>query len=54
MIEEVSKEWNLLCQFDIPSDTFKNLGVTNFSTKIMFFQKKSEHILDVKFSTKKL
>lgn len=54
MIEEVSKEWNLLCQFDIPSDTFKNLGVTNFSTKIMFFQKKSEHILDVKFSTKKI
>ena len=39
-IEEVSKEWNLLCQFDIPSDTFKSLGVTNFKTKIMFFQRK--------------
>lgn len=54
MIEEVSKDWNLLCQFDIPSDTFKSLGVVNFKTKIMFFQKKSEHISDVKFSTKKI
>lgn len=54
MIEEVSKEWNLLCQFDIPSDTFKNLGVKDFGTKIMFFQKKSEHIPDVKFNTEKI
>ena len=54
MIEEVSKEWNLLCQFDIPSDTFKNLGVTNFKTKIMFFQRKSEHVPDKKFNTKKI
>lgn len=54
MIEEVSKEWNLLCQFDIPTDTFKNLGVANFKTKIMFFQRKSEHIPDVKFNTEKI
>ena len=54
MIEEVSKEWNLLCQFDIPSDTFKNIGVADFGTKIMFFQKKSEHINDVKFNTQKI
>lgn len=54
MIEEVSKEWNLICQFNIPSDTFKSLGVTEFKTKIMFFQKKSEHIPDVKFNTQKI
>lgn len=54
MIDEVSKGWNLLCQFDIPTDTFKELGVANFNTKVMFFQRKSEHISDKKFSTEKV
>ena len=54
MIEEVQKNWNILCQFDISKDTFKALGVDNFPTKIMFFQRKSEHIEDVKYNTDKI
>jgi len=44
MIEETEKHFSFICQFDIPHDAFKSMGVASFPTKMMFFQKKSEHI----------
>ena len=54
MIKEINKMFNFVCQFNIPSDSFKNVGVSNFETKIMIFQKKSEHLQDVPYSTFKI
>ncbi|PHA02977.1 helicase [Bacillus pseudomycoides] len=46
MIKEINNMFNFICQFELPSNAFKNLGVENFNTKIMIFQKKSEHVQD--------
>jgi trans-aconitate methyltransferase len=54
MIKEINNRFNFICQFDLPSDSFKNVGVENFATKIMFFQKKSEYLQDVEYSTDKI
>lgn len=44
MIKEINNRFNFICQFDLPSNSFKFLGVDNFKTKVMFFQKQSEHL----------
>lgn len=43
MIKEMNNRYNFVYQVAMPSDIFKSFGV-DFKTKIMFFQKKSEHI----------
>ncbi len=54
MIKTVNEYFNFICQFDIPADSFKNVGVNYFETKIMFFQKKSEHLQEKEYSTNKI
>lgn len=54
MIKEINKHFNFICQFDIPANSFKNVGVSYFETKIMIFQKKSEHVEDKDYRTNKI
>ena len=49
MIDSVNEIFNFVVQFDLPRDVFKGVGVDNFKTKIMIFQKKSEHIQDKEY-----
>ncbi|ALS22263.1 helicase-related protein [Paenibacillus naphthalenovorans] len=44
MIKTINNRFNFIYQVELPSDVFKNVGVSSYRTKIMFFQKKSEHI----------
>lgn len=50
-IEEISNKFNFICQFDLPDNSFKNVGVEKFNTKILILQKKSEYINDKKYET---
>ena len=54
MIKEIDKHFNFICQFDLPADSFKNVGVNHFETKVMIFQKKSEHLEDNYYNTSKI
>ena len=54
MIKIINQHFNFICQFDLPSNSFKNVGVDSFETKIMIFQKKSEHLNEVAYSTFKI
>jgi len=54
MIKEIDKHFNFICQFDLPADSFKNVGVNHFETKVMIFQKKSEHLEDSYYNTSKI
>lgn len=54
MIKEVNNHFNFICQFDIPANSFKNVGVACFETKIMIFQKKSEHLQNKEYTTNKI
>ncbi|WP_182101553.1 SNF2-related protein [Niallia taxi] len=53
-ISEMEEMFNFIVQFDIPANSFKNVGVSHFETKVMFFQKKSEHLMEVPYTTAKL
>lgn len=54
MIKEINNHFNFICQFDLPIDTFKNVGVNYFETKAMFFQKKSEYLENKEYKTDKI
>lgn len=54
MIKTINKHFNFICQFDLPTNAFKSTGVENFATKIMFFQKQSEHLEVRPYSTDKI
>jgi len=54
MIKNINKSFNFICQFDLPTNAFKSVGVENFATKIMFFQKKSEHLEENPYNTTKI
>lgn len=51
MIKEINNMFNFICQFELPSDSFNHVGVSNFPTKIMLFQKKSEYITDKQYNS---
>ena len=51
MIEELNKRYNFICQVELDKNTFAHLGVTNYKTKLMFLQKKSENLDDVPYRT---
>lgn len=51
-IELINDKYNFILQLNLPGDVFNNVGVNNFKTKILFFQRKSEHIADVLYSNK--
>ena len=48
------RHFNFIVQFDLPNDSFKHVGIKSFPTKVMFFQKKSEHIGDNEYSLNKI
>jgi predicted RNA methylase len=51
IIKKMNSMFNFIYQTELPTDSFKNVGVDSFRTKIMFFQKRSEHItIDLNYS----
>ncbi|PYE51613.1 N-6 DNA methylase [Paenibacillus barcinonensis] len=44
MIKTLNEKFNFIYQTELPSNSFENVGVNNFRTKIVFFQKKSQYI----------
>lgn len=52
MIELVDSKFNFIYQSNLPKNAFKDFGIKSFETKIMFFQKKSEHVKSVKYNNK--
>jgi len=54
MIKIINSHFNFICQFDLPVDSFKNVGVNHFETKIMIFQKKSEYLEERLYNTSKI
>ena len=51
-IEEISHMFNLIVQFSLPADAFKEYGVTSFRTKAMILQKKSQYVTERPYTTK--
>lgn len=43
-IKEMESRFDFIAQFSLAVDTFRDVGVDSFPTKIMFFRKKSEHL----------
>lgn len=54
MIKEMNNRFNFICQFDLPTNSFENVGVSNFATKIMLFQNKSEHVSEIPYNLSKV
>ncbi|MCR8641513.1 helicase-related protein [Paenibacillus sp. N1-5-1-14] len=50
-IEMINHRFNALLQLNLPNDTFKNVGVSNFKTKVLFMQRKSEHITESPYNS---
>lgn len=48
-IEYMNECFNFICQIELNSDAFNYLGVSNFKTKIIIFQKKSEYFDDIEY-----
>ncbi|GAB6989388.1 N-6 DNA methylase [Paenibacillus pini] len=47
MIKQINSLYNFIYQVELPSNSFKSVGVNSFRTKIMYFQKQSEYISTV-------
>lgn len=45
----INERFNFICQMRLNKDTFKHLGVTNYGTKIIFLQKKSEALESIDY-----
>jgi len=54
MIKQIDSKFNFICQFNLSSNAFQSLGVINYKTKVMFFQRKSEHLEDKPYSFDKI
>lgn len=54
MIKEIDNKFNFICQFDLSSSSFKSLGVVDYKTKVMFFQRQSEHLENKPYSLNKI
>ena len=39
----LSDRFYFLCEFNLPNNSFKHVGINSFPTKVIFLQKKSEH-----------
>lgn len=50
-IEEINHMFNLIVQFSLPADAFKEYGVTSFRTKAMILQKKSQYVTERPYTT---
>ncbi|NFO98776.1 DEAD/DEAH box helicase [Clostridium botulinum] len=53
-IEYMDTNFNFICQIGLNNKEFEYLGVNNFSTKVIIFQKKSEHLEDKKYNLEML
>lgn len=51
MIKEINSMFNFVCQFSLPANSFKNVGVNHFETKIILFTKHSEHIPETPYNS---
>ncbi|MFY0397893.1 DEAD/DEAH box helicase [Bacillus sp. YIM B13449] len=49
MINQVNDSFNFICQFALPTNAFKQMGVDHYETKVMIFQNKSEHLPSVPY-----
>lgn len=49
-IEFMDNNFNFICQVALNNNSFRYLGVENFETKMMFFQKKSSFIKEQKYN----
>ncbi len=52
LIREINEQFNFIFQMNLPLNSFKNLGVDRFKTKILMFQRKSENIPDSEYCVK--
>lgn len=48
-IEQIEADFNFVCQYKIDKAAFKDVGVKSFATKVMIFQKVSEHLTPAPF-----
>ncbi|MCD3319503.1 N-6 DNA methylase [Clostridium botulinum D/C] len=53
-IEYMDTNFNFICQIGLNNKEFEYLGVNSFATKIIIFQKKSEHLQDKKYNLEML
>lgn len=45
VIKTLNEYFYFICQYELPSNAFKHVGINNFSTKVIYFQKRSD-VLD--------
>lgn len=45
VIETLNKYFYFICQYELPASAFKHVGINKFSTKVIYFQKRSD-VLD--------
>lgn len=50
VIASINKNFNFVGQYQLENNAFSYLGVKNFSTKVMYLQKKSTHIKDAPYT----
>ena len=51
-IKDIESDFNFVGQYKVGPEAFEQMGVKNFKTKVMCWQRKSEHIEDVPYSAK--
>jgi hypothetical protein len=51
MIGEIEEKFSFLFQYSLSATAFKNMGVTNFNTKVICFQRLAENIKTVPYSS---
>lgn len=54
MIREMDELFNFIVQFDLPVDSFRQFGNPHVETKMMIFQRQSEHIEHRRYTTDKI
>ena len=53
-IKTINNRFNFICQFELPRNAFRAVGVENFETKVLFFQKKSQHLESQDYDLEKI
>ena len=51
MIADITEKYSFLFQYELPSNAFKQMGVASFNTKVICFQRLSESIPKVEYSS---
>lgn len=50
VIETIDEQLNFVCQYKVDKTAFKDAGVKSFATKVMIFQRASEHLVSKAFN----